>query len=126
MTAQVLIVEDTAANMKLASMLLRNAGHAVLQAWSAEEGLALAREHRPRLILMDVNLPGLDGLAATRILKEDQRTSGIPVVAVTAFAMHGDEQRIRGAGCDGYIAKPIRYKAFLEEVARFLAPGKPA
>jgi len=121
-TAQVLVVEDTAANMKLASMLLRNAGHEVLQAWTAEEGLALARAHRPRLILMDMHLPGMDGLAATRMLKDDRRTRAIPVVAVTAFAMWGDEQRMREAGCDGYIAKPIRYKDFLEEVARFVAP----
>ena len=122
MTAQVLVVEDTAANMKLASMLLRSAGHGVLQARSAEEGLALARAHRPRLILMDMHLPGMDGLAATRMLKDDRRTRAIPVVAVTAFAMWGDEQRMREAGCDGYIAKPIRYKDFLEEVARFVAP----
>ena len=126
MTAQVLVVEDTAANMKLASMLLRNAGHEVLQAWTAEEGLALARAHRPRLILMDMQLPAMDGLAATRMLKGDRCTRAIPVVAVTAFAMSGDEQRMREAGCDGYIAKPIRYKAFLQEVARFVAPGPKA
>jgi len=125
-TARVLVVEDTAANMKLAAMLLRNAGHDVLQAWSAEEGLALARECRPQLILMDMHLPGLDGLAATRMLKADQRTRAIPVVAVTAFAMSGDEERMLAAGCDGYIPKPIRYRAFLQEVARFLGPGAKA
>jgi two-component system cell cycle response regulator DivK len=117
----VLVIEDTPANMKLVSVLLRNCGHEVLQAWTAEEGIALAREHRPQLILMDINLPGLDGIEATRILKSDDETREIPIVAVTALAMSGDEQRIRAAGCDGYVSKPIRYKPFLQEVGRFLA-----
>ena len=121
MTSRVLVIEDTPANMKFVSVLLRNAGYDVLQAWTAEEGIALAREHRPQLILMDINLPGLDGIEATRILKGDERTRGIPIVAVTALAMSGDERRIRAAGCDGYVAKPLRYKPFLQEVGRFLA-----
>ena len=126
MTAQVLVVEDTAANMKLISMLVRKAGHEVLQATSAEEAIALARAHRPDLILMDIQLPGMDGLAATRILKEDQSTRRIRVVALTALAMKGDEQRMIAAGCDGYIAKPIRYKNFLDEVGRLLTGPPPA
>jgi two-component system, cell cycle response regulator DivK len=125
MNAQVLVVEDTAANMKLISMLLRKAGHGVLQASSADEAIALARAHLPDLILMDIQLPGMDGLTATRILKEDKSTRRIRVVALTALAMKGDEQRMIAGGCDGYIAKPIQYKSFLHEVGRLLAGSPP-
>lgn len=124
MKAQVLVVEDTALNMKLISMLLRKAGHGVLQASSADDAIAQARAHQPNLILMDIQLPGLDGLAATRILKGDESTRRIPILAVTALTMKGDEQRMLAAGCDGYIAKPLQYKTFLEEVGRLLA-GSP-
>jgi len=126
MTARILVVEDTPANMKLITMLLRKAGHDVLQVGNAEEAIALARAHRPALILMDIQLPGMDGLAATRILKEDESTRGIRVVALTALAMRGDEQRMIAAGCDGYIAKPIQYRSFLDEVGRLLAGTAPA
>lgn len=125
MSAQILVVEDTMANLKLITLLLRNAGHEVLQAHDAEEGMVLARAHRPDLVLMDIQLPGMDGLAATRLLKQDEATRAIPVVALTALAMPGDEARIRAAGCDGYIAKPIRYQQVLQEVERMLA-GRPA
>ncbi|NPC57813.1 response regulator [Caenimonas soli] len=125
MTAHVLVVEDTAANMRLISMLLRKAGHEVLQAVNADEAIALARAHLPDLILMDIQLPGTDGLAATRILKDDESTRRIPVVALTALAMRGDEQRMLAAGCDGYIAKPIQYKKFLEKVSGLLAGSPP-
>ena len=125
MSAQVLVVEDTAANMKLVCMLLHKAGHAVLQATCADEAIALARAHRPDLILMDIQLPGMDGLAATRILKADESTRHIRVVALTALAMKGDEQRMIAAGCDGYIAKPIDYKSFLHTVGALLAPLRP-
>lgn len=121
MIATVLVIEDTPANMKLVSMLLERAGYRVLQAQDAVTGIALAQEHRPDLILMDIQLPGMDGLEATRLLKADAATRQIQVVALTAFAMKGDEQRMLLAGCDGYIAKPIQYKAFLAEVARLLA-----
>ena len=121
MTKQVLVVEDTPANMKLASMLLGKAGYRVLQADNASDGIALAREHLPDLILMDIQLPGMDGLTATRILKEDDATRHIMVVALTAFAMKGDEEKMIAAGCDGYIAKPIQYRNFLAEVERMLA-----
>ena len=120
MSVTVLVVEDTPVNMKLVAMLLQKEGYGVLQARTAEEGIALARDKRPALVLMDVNLPGVDGLQATRILKSDERTKAIPVVAVTALAMQGDEERIRAAGCDGYVAKPIRYRQFLQEVANVL------
>ena len=119
--ATVLIVEDNAANMTLAAFLLESAGHTVLKATDAEIGLTLARAEHPDLILMDIQLPGMDGLEATALLKADVATRSIPVIALTALAMKGDEERIRGAGCDGYIAKPMRYKDFLATVAEKLA-----
>jgi len=115
--ARVLIIEDNPANMKLAAFLLKSAGHSVLSATDAEAGLTLAREEHPDLILMDIQLPGMDGLQATGILKGDPTTRAIPVVALTALAMKGDEERIRAAGCDGYIAKPMRLQEFLSIVA---------
>lgn len=115
--AMILVVEDNAANMTLATFLLESAGHSVLAARDAEAGLTLARDKQPRLILMDIQLPGMDGLHATELLKRDAATRHIPVIALTALAMKGDEERILAAGCDGYIAKPMRYKEFLKEVA---------
>jgi two-component system, cell cycle response regulator DivK len=115
--AKVLIVEDNSANMTLAVFLLQSAGHAVLSARDAEAGLTLARDEQPDLILMDIQLPGMDGLQATALLKRDDTTRAIPVIALTALAMKGDEERIRAAGCDGYIAKPMRYQEFLATIA---------
>jgi two-component system cell cycle response regulator DivK len=115
--AKVLIVEDNSANMTLAVFLLQSAGHSVLSARYAEAGLTLAREEQPDLILMDIQLPGMDGLQATALLKRDDATRAIPVIALTALAMKGDEERIRAAGCDGYIAKPMRYQEFLATIA---------
>jgi two-component system, cell cycle response regulator DivK len=119
--ATVLIVEDNAANMTLAVFLLESAGHTVLRASDAEAGLTLARDKQPHLILMDIQLPGMDGLEATALLKRDDGTRAIPVIALTALAMKGDEERIRAAGCDGYIAKPMRSKDFLTAIAAHLA-----
>jgi two-component system cell cycle response regulator DivK len=93
----------------------------VIRAADAEAGLVLARDEQPGLILMDIHLPGKDGLEATRLLKQDHATRAIPVVALTALAMKGDEERIRAAGCDGYIAKPMRYQEFLATVTAMLA-----
>jgi two-component system cell cycle response regulator DivK len=118
--ATILVVEDNITNMKLAVVLLEKAGHMVISAITAEAGLALARDERPDLILMDIQLPGMDGLAATALLKADEVTRAIPVIALTALAMKGDEARIRAAGCDGYIAKPMRYQEFLATVAAHL------
>lgn len=120
MTARILVVEDNPANMKLAVLLLEHAGYEVLRAVNADEGIAAARAGKPDMILMDIQLPGMDGLEATRLLKADPATRPITIIALTAFAMKGDEERIRTAGCDGYIAKPIEYKSFLAEVARHL------
>jgi len=115
--ATILIVEDNPANMKLAVFLLESAGHAVISATTAEAGLTFARDQQPQLILMDIQLPGMDGLEATALLKQGDSTRAIPVIALTALAMKGDEARIRAAGCDGYIAKPLEYKAFLAVVS---------
>ena len=119
--AKVLIVEDNPANMKLATFLLQSAGHTVVAATNAEVGLTLALGEQPNLILMDIQLPGMDGLEATGVLKRDVATRAIPVIALTALAMKGDEERIRAAGCDGYIAKPMRYQEFLATIDAQLA-----
>ena len=124
MSSRVLVVEDNPANMTLAIFLLESAGHLVINATDAEAGLTIARDEQPQLILMDIQLPGMDGLEATRLLKQDDATRGIPVIALTALAMKGDEERIRAAGCDGYIAKPLAYKDFLAIVsARLVTPS---
>jgi len=119
--ARILIVEDNAANMTLGVVLLEHAGHTVLTATDAETGLVLARDAKPDLILMDIQLPGMDGFKATVQLKHDVATSAIPVIALTALAMKGDEERIRAAGCDAYVVKPIRYKELLTTIAAHLA-----
>jgi two-component system cell cycle response regulator DivK len=115
--ATVLVVEDNPANMTLATFLLKSAGYAVLSATDAEAGMALARREQPDLVLMDIQLPGMDGLQACAFLKADEATRDIPVIALTALAMKGDEERIRAAGCDGYIAKPLAYREFLATIA---------
>ena len=123
--ARILVVEDNPDNMVLTVMLLESVGHTVLMAIDAEAGLTLARAELPDLILMDIQLPGMDGLEATALLKRDEATRAVPVVALTALAMKGDEERIRAAGCDGYIAKPIGIQDFLATIAAKL-PGSPA
>ena len=124
--SKILIVEDNPANMTLWVFLLQSVGHTVLNAIDAEAGLALARDQHPDLILMDMQLPGMDGLEATRLLKLDECTRAIPVIALTALAMKGDEERIRAAGCNGYIAKPMHYPDFLAVVAAELARVLPS
>ena len=121
----ILIVEDNPDNRKLAGTVLEFAGYQVLQADDAVAGMALARSRQPALILMDIQLPGMDGLTATRLLKGDPETRAIPVLAVTAFAMRGDEERMLAAGCDGYLAKPFDYKDLLARV-RDLIGGRRA
>jgi len=121
--AVVLVVEDNPTNMTLTLFLLKGAGYSVLSAVDAEAGLKIAQEVHPDLILMDIQLPGMDGLEATFRLKRDDATRDIPVIALTALAMKGDEERILAAGCDGYIGKPIRYQDFLAKVALRLAPA---
>ena len=119
--AKILIIEDNEMNLTLVQFLLQRSGYTIRSARDAEAGLTLAAECQPDLILMDIHLPGMDGLDATKRLKRESATQAIPVVALTALAMTGDEARIRAAGCDGYIAKPIDYRKFLETVALHLA-----
>src|SRR3984885_13963056 len=119
--ATILVIEENPANMTLVTFLLQSVGHTVLSTTDAEAGLSLARDEQPHLILMDIQLPGMDGLKATALLKGDNATRAIPVIALTALAMAGDEERIRAAGCDGYIAKPFGYKEFLATMAAQLA-----
>lgn len=122
--ATILVVEDTPANMKLVTMLLRREGYRVLQADNAVDGIEMAKSELPDLVLMDIQLPGMDGLTAIGLLRQDPETRHIKLVALTAHAMKGDEQKMLASGCDGYIAKPISYKSFLEEVRRILAQSR--
>jgi two-component system cell cycle response regulator DivK len=124
--ATVLIVEDNPANMKLCSLLLRNVGHSVLCAVDAETGLTMARADSPDLILMDIQLPGMDGLAATALLKQDPETATIPIIALTAMAMKADQKKSEVAGCDAYIAKPLRYQELYAAIDSLLAARRPA
>jgi two-component system, cell cycle response regulator DivK len=119
----ILVIEDNPANMKLVSLLLRNVGYAVIAAADAEAGVALARTALPDLILMDMQLPGMDGLAATALLKGNPATAAIPVIALTALAMKEDREKTVAAGCDAYIAKPLRYKEMYAVIDRQLARG---
>ena len=116
----VLIVEDNELNMKLFHDLLDAHGYATLQTRNGMDALQLARDHRPDLILMDIQLPEVSGLEVTKWLKEDDELRGIPVVAVTAFAMKGDEERIRQGGCEAYLSKPISVMSFVDTVRRFI------
>ena len=120
MAKKVLIVEDNELNMKLFHDLLDAQGYATLQTREGLQALALAREHRPDLILMDIQLPEISGLEVTKWLKEDAELASIPVVAVTAFAMKGDEERIREGGCEAYLSKPISVGKFIETIRHFL------
>ena len=122
--ARILIIEDNPANMKLACLLLDNAGHTALCATDAETGLIQARAELPDMILMDIQLPGMDGLAATVLLKKDPITAAIPVMALTAMAMKDDEEKARAAGCDAYIAKPLRYQELYAAIDALLHKKK--
>jgi len=122
MTARkILVVEDNDMNMQLVEFLLEEGGYAIVKATSGEEALTLTREGTaPDLILMDIHLPGMDGLSVVRAMKEDARTSRIPILALTAHAMRGDRDRFLEAGCDGYISKPIDVKTFLRSIQQYL------
>ncbi len=121
MAKRVLIVEDNDLNMKLFHDLLEAHGYDILQTKDGMEALQLARLHHPDLILMDIQLPEVSGLEVTKWIKEDDDLKSIPIIAVTAFAMKGDEEKIREGGCEAYIAKPISVQNFLQTVARFCA-----
>ena len=120
MPKKVLIVEDNELNMKLFRDLLEAQDYQVLETREGLQALTLARQHRPDLILMDIQLPEISGLEVTKWLKEDDDLRGIPVIAVTAFAMKGDEERIREGGCEAYLSKPISVMSFLETIRGYL------
>ena len=121
----VLIVEDNPLNMKLFSAMIAAQGHDVLQASNGSHGLDLAQRQHPDLIIMDIQLPGMSGLEVTHNLKTDEATRDIPIIATTAFALRGDEEKILASGCDAYMAKPIAISQFLELIETFMlkAPG---
>jgi len=121
MAKTVLIVEDNELNMKLFHDLLEAQGYGILQTRDGMEALKMAREHKPDLILMDIQLPEVSGLEVTKWIKEDDDLKSIPIIAVTAFAMKGDEEKIREGGCEAYIAKPISVSNFLATVEKFLS-----
>jgi two-component system, cell cycle response regulator DivK len=123
MPKTVLIVEDNELNMKLFNDLVETRGHRIVQTRSGIEAVDLARKHRPDLILMDIQLPEVSGLEVTQWLKDDEELRTIPVVAVTAFAMKGDEEKIRQGGCEAYLSKPISVARFFETIDHFLGPG---
>lgn len=116
---KILIVEDNDLNMKLFCDLLEAHSYQPLQTKDGMEAIAIAKRSQPKLILMDIQLPEVSGLEITQIIKSDPLTSQIPIVAITAFAMKGDEEKVRSAGCEGYISKPISVKSFIETVKQF-------
>jgi two-component system, cell cycle response regulator DivK len=119
---RILVVEDDADNRGMVVKVLTVEGYAVLEAVDGASAMAAARREHPDLIVMDLGMPGMDGWEASRRLKADPATADIPIIALTAFAMRGDEERARQAGCDGYLSKPCRPQTIRETVRRFLAP----
>lgn len=119
----VLVIEDNALNLKLVRDVLQYAGYDVVEAHSGEEGVQLANERTPDLVLMDLQLPGIDGAEALRQLRQSEPARSVPVIAVTAFAMKNDQERASLAGFDGYLAKPINVRAFPSQIRAFLADG---
>lgn len=124
MSLRVIVIEDNEQNMYLATFLLEKSGHAVLQARSGPEGIALAATARPDLILLDIQLPGMDGYAVARALRADAGLDAVPIVAVTSYAMVGDREQALAAGCDHYVEKPINPETFVGEVERARAAGR--
>jgi CheY-like chemotaxis protein len=119
MSATILLVEDNADNQAIYRTILEHSGFTVVSAWDGEEAVRVARETLPALILMDISIPLMDGLSATRILKADPATAGIPIVALTAHAMQEDRAKALDAGCDGYLAKPVEPRRVMEEARRW-------
>ena len=117
----ILIVEDDPKNLKLFRDLLQVSGYTTLEATDGKQGVELAREKKPDLILMDIQMPVMDGLEATKLLKNNDVTKDIPIVALTAYAMQGDEEKMREAGFDGYISKPIDVKGFLKKISEVIS-----
>lgn len=124
MTARILYIEDNQQNFYLVDYILKARGHLVSWAKEGAEGLKAAAAAPPDLILLDIQLPGMDGYAVAKALKGDKTLAGIPVIALTSYAMAGDRQKAMEAGCDGYIEKPLNPRTFAEQIERFLAPGR--
>jgi len=120
----ILVVEDNDLNMKLVRGLIKIGKYRMLEATDAESAIRIIREQRPDLVLMDIQLPGMDGLSATKIITEDPSLKDIPIVALTSYAMQGDEEKALEAGCTGYIAKPIETRKFLKTISRYLNGDK--
>ena len=120
MSRRILVVEDTEDNRQIMRDLLSNAGYELVEAVTGEDGVAAAARERPDLILMDIQLPVMDGYEATRRIKADPATQAIPVIAVTSYALSGDEEKARAAGCDGYVAKPFSPRQLLAKVREYL------
>jgi CheY-like chemotaxis protein len=120
---KILIIEDNDLNMKLVRTVLRD-HYEIAGADTAEQGIEIAREWLPDLVLMDIQLPGMDGLAATRIIKGDPRTNGLKIVALTAFALEGDEKKARDAGCIGYLTKPINTRSLLPAISTYISQAE--
>jgi len=120
MSKRILVVEDQEDNRRIVRDLLTSAGYEMIEAATGEEGVALAETHRPDLILMDIQLPGLDGYEATRRIKANPALRGIPVIAVTSYALSGDDARAFEAGCDAYVAKPFSPRALLSKIREFV------
>jgi len=117
---RILVVEDNKANMYLIRFILSKAGYEVLEAWSGEEGVERAIQEKPDLVIMDIQLPGIDGLEATRRIRKSKIDGKIPIVALTSYAMVGDREKALAAGCTGYIEKPINPETFMAEIEKFL------
>jgi two-component system cell cycle response regulator DivK len=121
---QVVVVEDNKRNMKLFREVLQSSGYRTIEAETGERAVALTTEHRPDLVLMDIHLPGIDGVEALRMLRADRRTASVPVLALTAQAMEGDRERFLGAGFDGYLSKPVNIADLLDAVNRYCNEGR--
>ncbi|MGD2014709.1 MAG: response regulator [Desulfobacterales bacterium] len=119
-TKTILVIEDNKLNMKLVKELINIGKYRMLEANDAESGIQQIREQQPDLVLMDIQLPGMDGLSATKIIKEDPALKDIPIIGLTSYAMQGDEEKALAAGCSGYITKPIDTRKFLETVSEYL------
>ncbi|MGD9874631.1 MAG: response regulator [Kiritimatiellia bacterium] len=120
----ILVIEDNDQNMYLTEFILSQHGHSVLKASNGPDGIAMALDKKPDVILLDIQLPGMDGYAIAQVLKGDDKTKGIPVIAVTSYAMRGDREKVLAAGCEGYIEKPINPATFMNQILSFLPGGK--
>lgn len=123
MNRKILVVEDNEQNMYLVTFILKNAGYEVLQAYNGMDGVSMAEQYLPDLILLDIQLPKMDGYVVSRILRKNERLAKIPIIAITSYAMPGDREHALAAGCTGYIEKPINPETFINQVEAYFKPG---